>query len=116
RELVDAWPPARVRELTSFLEFVDERDRVDGLAFRIESKGGAIDLRVALAIEVSCAQNLTDRPDRAGGEHHGPEDGLLGLEVLRRDRSGRRGCLGDLDDHYQRSTRLIGLDRKGVHK
>src|SRR6266508_529634 len=96
-ELVDAVLAARSLELAAFFELVDERDRVDGLAFGIERERRAVDLRVALAVEVAGVEDLADRPDRAGGEHHRPEDGLLGLEALRGDRGGRRVQLGD---HY----------------
>ena len=89
-QLVDARPAADVLELAALLELVDERDRVDRLALRVERERGAVDLRVALAVEVAGVEHFADRPDRAGGEHHRPEDGLLGLEVLRRDRGGRR--------------------------
>ena len=41
---------------------------------------------MGLAVEVARVEHLGDRPDRAGGEQHRAEDGLLGLEVLRRDR------------------------------
>ena len=94
-ELVDADPPAHVLELASLLELVDERDRVDGLAPGVQRERRAVDLRVALAVEVARVEDLADRPDRAGGEHHRPEDRLLGLEVLRRNRGGLRE-LGDL--------------------
>ena len=90
RELVHAHTAADVLELAALLELVDERDRVDRLSLRIERESRAIDLRVALAIEVAGVQDLADRPDRAGGDHHCPENRLFGLEVLRRDRSGWR--------------------------
>ena len=54
RQLVDARPAAGVLELAALLELVDERDRVDRLALRVEREGGAVDLRVALAVEVGC--------------------------------------------------------------
>ena len=98
-ELVDPRPAADVLELAALLELVDERDRVDGLALRVERERGAVDLGVALAVEVAGVEDLADRPDRAGGEHHRPEHRLLGLEVLRRDRGGLRRWDG-LDDHY----------------
>jgi hypothetical protein len=50
---------------------------------------------VALAVEVAGVEDLADRPDRAGGEHHRPENRLLGVEILRGDRGGLRE-LGDL--------------------
>jgi hypothetical protein len=89
-------PPARAGDasadslqLAALLELVDERDCVDGLALRIEREGGAVDLRVALSVEVPRVEDLAHRPDRARGEQHCPEDGFLGLEVLgRRDRGG----------------------------
>ena len=78
-----------VLQLASLLELVDERDRVDRLALRVEADRGTVDLRVTLAIEVRRVEDFAHRPDRAWGEHHGPEDGFLGLEVLgRRDRGG----------------------------
>ena len=69
-QLVDPDLAARILELASLLELVDERDRVDRLTARIEPKPGPVDLRVALAIEVGRREHLADRPDRAGGEHH----------------------------------------------
>jgi hypothetical protein len=89
-ELMDADAATHILELASLFELVDERDRVDGLAARVQPERGAVHLRVALAVEVARVEDLADRPDRAGGEHHRPEDRLLGLEVLRRDRGGRR--------------------------
>jgi hypothetical protein len=89
RELVDARRAADVLELPSLVQLVDERDRVDGLALRVEGERGAVDLRVALAVEVVPVrvQDLAHGGDRAGREHHRAEDGLLGVEVLGRDRS-----------------------------
>ena len=95
RELVDPLAAAGVLELAALLELVDERDRVDRLAARVQRERRAVDLRVALAVEVARVEDLADRPDRAGGEHHRAEDGLLGVEILRRDRGGLRG-LGEL--------------------
>src|SRR5919201_1485754 len=74
RELVDSNLAADVVQLAALLQLVDERDRVDRLAFGVERERGAVDLRVALAVEVARVQELTDRPDRAGGEHHRAED------------------------------------------
>ena len=99
-ELVDADPAADVVEIAALLELVDERDRVDRFALGVERQGGAVDLRVALAIEVGGVEDLADRPDRPGGEHHRAEDRLLGFEILGRDWSGLRGLrwLGELGD------------------
>ena len=85
----------RLLELAAPLELVDERDRVDRLALRVEVERRPVDLRVALAVEVARREDFADRPDRAGGEHHRAEDRLLGIEILRRDRGGRRS-LGKL--------------------
>ena len=91
RQLVDADAAADGLELASLLELVDDRDRVDRLALRVEPERGAVDLRVALAVEVARVEDLADRADGAGREHHRAEDGLLGVEVLRRDGRGGRG-------------------------
>ena len=89
RKLVQAHAAADVFELAAFLELVDERDRIDRLALGVKAERSAVDLRVALAIEIRRVEDLADRPDRARGEHHGPEDGFLRFEVLgRRDRGG----------------------------
>ena len=85
RELVQPDPAADVLELAPLLQLVRERDRVHRLALRVEREGGAVDLRVGLPVEVPCVEDLADGADRPGGEHHRPEDRLLGLEVLRRD-------------------------------
>src|SRR6266536_2807870 len=116
RQLVDPRPSADVLELASLLELVDERDRVDGLALRIERECRPVDLRVALAIEIAGVQHFADRPDCSGGEHHCPENRLLGLEVLGRNRGGRRMGLGDLDDHYAGVETSCGATATGVHK
>ncbi len=78
---------ADVLELASLVELVGERDRVDGLALRVEAEGRAVDLGVALAVELAAVarQDLAHRGDRARREHHRAEDRLLGVEVLRRD-------------------------------
>ena len=88
-QLVQPNAAADVFELASLLELVDQRDCIDRFALRVERKRRAIDLRVALAVEVRRVQRFADRPDRARGEQHCPEDRLFGLEVLgRRDRGG----------------------------
>ena len=52
-ELVDPLAAADVLELAALLELVDERDRVDRLAPGVERERRAVDLRVALAVEVA---------------------------------------------------------------
>ena len=81
-QLVDAGPSADVLELASLLELVDEGDRVDRLALRVQGERGAVDPGVALTIEVPLVEDLADRGDRAGREHHRAEDRLLGVEAL----------------------------------
>ena len=116
RQLVDALSPADVLELAPLAEQVDERDRVDRFSLRVQRERGPVDLRVALAVEVSGVEHLADRPDRAGREHHRPEDRLLGLEVLRRDRGGllRRG--EGRNSHYDGVETPRRAGATGVHK
>ena len=93
-ELGDPGPAADVVELAPLVQLVDQRDRVDRLALRIEPERGAVDERVAAAVEVAGVDYLADGADRARREQHRPEDGLLRLEVLRWD-DGIRGRGGD---------------------
>src|SRR5207248_3337655 len=72
-----------------------ERDRVDGLALRVEVERRVVDQAVRRPVEVACRKDFADRPDRTGGEHHRAEDRLLSIEILRWDRGGRRS-LGKL--------------------
>jgi hypothetical protein len=98
RELVDPDATPRVFQLAALLERIDQRDRIDGLAFRVQRERGPVDLGVAFPVEVSGVEDLADGPDRPGGEHHRAEDRLFGVEILGRDR-GRLRRLGDLGDH-----------------
>ena len=86
RQLVDPLSSTRPVEVAALLELVDERDRVDRLAARVQRERRAVDLCVALAVEVAGVEDLADGPDRARREHHRAEDRLLCIEVLRRDR------------------------------
>ena len=107
RQQVDRGAAARGLELAGLLEVLDERERVDRLAAVVEVEHRREDDPVRLAVEVLGVQALVDdeRGQRGVGEQHRAEDGLLGLEVLRRrDRAlrhaGRRGvavggALGD---------------------
>ena len=72
-------------ELGPLVELVGQRDRVDGLALRPQRERGAVDLRVALAVEVGRVEDLAHRPDGDGREQHRAQHRLLGLEVLRRN-------------------------------
>src|SRR5207248_8809810 len=91
RELVQADAAADRLELAALLELVRERDRVDGLVLAVELKRGPVDLGVRLAVEVARVEDLADRGDRAGRDHHRAEDRLLGFEILRRGGAGGRG-------------------------
>ena len=91
RELVQADAAPDVLELAALLQLVGQRDRVDRLALGVEREGGAVDLRVRLPVEVARVEDLAHGPDRARGEHHRPENRLLGFEVLGRD----GGVVGD---------------------
>ena len=53
RQLVDARFAADVLELAPLVELVDERDRVDRLALRVQRERRAVDLGVALAVELA---------------------------------------------------------------
>jgi hypothetical protein len=74
RQLVDPVLSTCVLELAALFELVDERDRVDRIPLRVEGERGAVDLRVALAVEVGRVEHLADRPDRPRGDHHRAED------------------------------------------
>ncbi len=90
RELVQADAAANVFELAALLELVGERDRVDRLTLRVEREGGAVHLRVRLAVEVGSIDDLADGADRTRRDHHRAEDTLFSLEVLRRNGRVRR--------------------------
>ena len=133
-QLVDALAAAGALQVAALLELVDERDRVDRLAARVQGKGSAVDLGVALAVEVARVEDFADRPDRARGQHHRAEDGLLGIEILGRDRGGlhrlgERGHVGitpgwkdgfqRVDNRPSRRSRQVGKGRglqgEGTH-
>ena len=87
RELVDAHLAADVIELAALVQLVDERDRVDRLALRVERERGSIDPRVALPVVLAPVrgQNVAHGGDRRRRQHHRAEDRLLGVEILRRN-------------------------------
>jgi len=68
-------------------ELVGQSDRVHRLALDVQAERGAIDLRVALPVELApvAREDLAHHGDRAGREHHGAEHGFLCVEVLGRD-------------------------------
>src|SRR5436190_1429803 len=90
RELVDAFLAADLREVTAFVELVGDGDRVDGLSVLVELDRREIDARVRLAVEVAGIDDAARCLDRRPGQHHRPENRLLGVEILRRERSRRR--------------------------
>src|SRR5581483_3732656 len=85
RELVQPDAAADGLELGALLQLVGERDRVDGLALRVQPERSAIDLRVRLAVEVARVHDLADRPDRPRRDHHRPEHALLRFQILGRN-------------------------------
>ena len=124
RQLVDPLAAAGVLQVAALLELVDERDRVDRLAAGVERERGAVDLRVALPVEVPRVEDFADRPDRTGGEHHRAEDGLLSVEILRWDRGGLRrlddcghvGISGGWKRQFQRLDNLGPPIGAGIEK
>ena len=84
-------------ELSSFVELVRERDRIDRLALGPQRQRGSVHLAVALAVEVRRVEDLADGPDRGRREQHRAQHRLLGFEILRRDDRAhplRRRCRG----------------------
>src|SRR4051812_14529665 len=73
-------------QLAGLLEVLDQRQRVDRLADRVQVQHRLVDAAVRLAIEVAGLQALVDdqRRERGVRQQDGAEYGLLGLEVLRR--------------------------------
>ena len=91
---VDRRAAADALEVARLLEVLDERQRVDRLAERVQVEHRLVDAAVALAIEVVRVEPLVDdqRGQRGVRQQDGAEDGLLGLEVLgRRDRAVEAG-------------------------
>jgi hypothetical protein len=86
---VDGGATADALEQPALLQVLDERQRVDRLADRVEVEHGLEDQAVGLAVEVLGLEALVDDQRRQRGvrQQHGAEHGLLGFEVL-----GRRGC------------------------
>ena len=69
------------------LEHLDRGDEVDRLAPRVHAAQGLVDAGVGAAVEVLGLEDLDDVGDGLRGEHHGADDRLLGLQILRRDPS-----------------------------
>jgi hypothetical protein len=94
-QLVQPDPAASTLELAGLVEVVGDRDRVDGLAARVQVDRALVDLAVAETVEVARPDDLDDRGHRARGHENRPEEPLFRVEVLRRDVVGRErgdGC------------------------
>src|SRR5689334_5026295 len=93
RERVDLGLAAGRIEAAARAQVLGDREDVDRLARGEEREHRLVDLAMALAVEVLGLQPLLDdeRVVRAIGEQHGPEDGLLGLDRVRRRRARRGG-------------------------
>ena len=71
-------------ELSVALERLGDRDDVDRLTALPQVHHDAVDLPVRLSVEVDRAKDVRDLDDRVAVDEKGAEDGLLGLEALRR--------------------------------
>ncbi len=76
--------PADAREAARGLKPRRHRDRVHRIPRVVQGDGHVEDRLVRRPIEVGGAHHLHHVGHGVLGEHHGAEDGLLGLEVLRR--------------------------------
>jgi hypothetical protein len=94
RELLDALPAADLLQLAPLLESVDERDCVDRLALPVQLERRAVDLRVALAVEVTASRISLTAPIAPGESIIAPRTDSSGSQVLGRDGRGtsRRGA------------------------
>ena len=71
-------------------QLVGDGHRVDRLALAVEREDGVEDVRVGRLVEGGRVEaDLGGRADGVAREEHGPEERLLGLEVVRRDPSCR---------------------------
>ncbi len=71
-------------ELPGALQRLRDRHDVDRLAALPEVHHDAVDLPVCLAVEVARAKDVRDLDDGVAVDQQGAEDGLLGLQALRR--------------------------------
>src|SRR5262249_556605 len=80
---------------TELFQLRRERHVVDGLSFAEQVEGGAIDLRVVLAVEILGVEEVQHPRHRRLVQQDGAEDRGLGLEVLRLDSAlgpAQNGC------------------------
>ncbi len=66
-------------------QLVGHGDRVDRLAGRVERVDGVVDVAVGRLVEVGRGDDAGRRGDGLGRQHHGAEERLLRLEVVRGD-------------------------------
>ena len=83
-EQLDRRARRRRLQVARLLEVLDERQRVDGLALRVQVEHRLVDAPVALPVEVVRVEALVDdqRGQRRVRQQHRAEHGLLGLQVL----------------------------------
>ena len=75
--------PADALEVAGAAQFGGDGDGVGGLAAAVEADDRLEDVLVFRLVEVAAAQHLDHVGDGVLAHQHGPEDALLGLEVLR---------------------------------
>ncbi len=80
--------PADRLEQVGAAQLVGHGDRVGGLPRRVERVDRVVDVAVGRLVEVGRRDHPGGRRDGLGREHHGPEQGLLRLEVVGRHPAG----------------------------
>src|SRR5829696_498643 len=86
-EAGDDGAPADLVELAVLGESLGDRQHVHRIGFLVEPDDRVVDRPVAVAVEVLRLEPDVEQDglDRRLGDHHGPENRLLGLQVLGRD-------------------------------
>jgi hypothetical protein len=84
RQLRQVRPAADLLEVLAALEGLGDRDKVNGLAPLEELEHRAIDRAMGLPVEVLRLEEFGDLDDRLAVDQDRAEDGLLGLETVRR--------------------------------
>ena len=77
--------PADGLEQARPTQLIGDRDGVRRLPGGVEGVHGVVDVAVRGLVEVGGRHHAGGVGDGAGGQHHGAEEGLLGLQVVRRD-------------------------------
>ena len=117
RDLLESRPPADVVKDAVSGEAVGDGDRVDGFAFVAERDARLEDDAVGRAVEVVGGHDVGDGVDGVPGQHHRAEDGLLRVEVLRRERRELREPVERDDEHarlFEHGARAIRVARERV--